>query len=1561
MAEFPDNTTIAVIGMAGRFPGADGIERFWENLVAARDVRVTFSREELRENGVPEALVSGENYVNKGYVLDNPDKFDAGFWKYTPKEAEIIDPQQRLFLECAWEAFEDAGYAPGDQEKSVGVYASVTTSSYIQQDNSLFPENPVRFLDELLGNDKDYAATRVAYKLNLKGPAYSIQSACSSSLVGFAAACQALLDYQCDMALAGGASVSLPEKMGYLAGQDGALSRDGCCRAFDRDASGIAYGNGVGVVLLKRLDEAVADRDHIYGVVLGFAVNNDGADKVGFTAPSVHGQETVLSEALALSGVDPETITYIETHGAGTPLGDPMEIKALETVYGNRANPCFLGSVKANVGHLNSAAGIAGVIRTMLSLEKKIIPPVLHFQSVNPEIPLEKSRFRIPLQAEPWSALPRRAGISSFGLGGTNGHCIVEQAPERCVGGTARVFRPVVLSAHSRESLDDMSARLSGFLDAHPQADLDDIAFTLQKGRKALACRRLVVADSVGELKVSLRERRWLDGQPERDGCKVYFLFPGIGAQYPGMGRSLYEKEPVYRSAVEECAEKLSRLLGEDIREILYPPAGKEFRAAEKMNDLVFAFVSLFTTEYALARLWTHWGVEPAGCVGHSFGQYAAAVVAKVFSLNDALAVAVLRGRLMQKLAPGAMLLLFASEEKVLPLLHSSLSIAAVNGEKLCSVSGAEADVNDLQTRLKASGIHHQRVNASRAGHSSLMDPILGEFREFLSGIALRPPATPFLSNVSGTWITPEEATSAEYWTLHIRNTVRFHDNISAILEDASAVLLEVGPGKTLGTLAKRHAAAKTRPVVFSLPGAEEHDAANEERFLCEAYGRLFLGGVNPNWYAGDSGDRRGQRISLPTYPFRRQSHWSADAGGTGVRPRKGALASTMGKFMRKRENLDLWFALPQWERTFFPPPDTSRLRGVGLSLIFRDQSGIADALAFRLGELGLPVVLADAGATYEPPKNGNCRIRPGVEEDCRRLFRDLAAEYAHVNTIIHAFSVEQDSEVMRGPEAYERYSPLCWQSLAHIARSLAAAGMDAKPVALAVLSTQLQMVTGEETLAPEKAAILGPCRAIPNEFLHLVTRNIDISAPAPAERLSSGVIDSLIDDVAAMHRIQGDKDLLGNFAGTVAYRGQRRWEQRFSHSPAFDPGESRERLFKKGGVYLITGGFGGVAFALSRHLAAGWGARLALLGRTPLPPKETWNAWLDAHEPDDPVADRIRKVQELEDGGAQVLVLAADVADNAAMLAARDAIIERFGTIDGVFHAASAAASGMIQAQTDERAQAVIRTKMLGTLALENMLEGLAPDFLLLFSSLCSYTPPLGFSDYAAACASMDLYAQARRGRLPYRVVAVNWGYWEGIGIGTVLLPRMLEAAGEHIETQGILPEEGMRCIERILATPAEQVIVSTADYPSLVEELQRNSKDILKNYADFQGGKKTAERPRLAVAFTRPDNAVERVIALVWQEILGIEPVGVNDAFIELGGDSLHAIPMVGKLEAIFRAKVPIRALVTENTVRKLAAFLVDNESRPGLMMKMAELFIKVKTMPEEEVRRMLSGRTQ
>ncbi len=902
MSDSPSNLSgIAVIAMACRFPGADGVEQFWRNLAAGVESIRTFTAAELESTpGQPDA--GGDpSFVPAGAVLEDVELFDAGFFDFNPREAEITDPQQRIFLECCWEAIERGGYDPERFSGGVGVFAGAAMSTYFFYNVLAHPEllRTLAPIQLQIGADKDYLAPRVSYKLDLRGPSITVQTACSTSLVAVHLACQSLLDMQSDLALAGGVTVRVPQRTGYHYLEGGIASPDGHCRAFDRRANGTVFGNGAGVVLLKRLDEALADGDTVLAVIRGSAVNNDGATKVGFTAPSVSGQVAVIAEALAAADLDGAAIDYVEAHGTGTPLGDPIEVAALSQAFAGRppgAPACVLGSVKTNVGHLDSASGVAGLIKAVLALEHQAIPPSLHFESANPEVDLAGGGFHVntTLAAWPTNGRPRRAGVSSFGIGGTNAHVVLEEAPAAVAPGPSRPWQLLALSARTASALETATDNLARHLDEHQEQDLADVAYTLQVGRKSFPHRRVLLCRDRAGASAALRGRdaRSVRTQAvEARDRPVVFLFPGQGAQHVGMGRELYEGEPAFRAALDRCAGLLTPHLGRDLRELLYPPAAVSGAVAGTAHDLeqtAIAQPALFAVEYALAQLWSEWGVRPAAMLGHSVGEYVAACLAGVLTLADALALVAERGRLMQALPAGAMAAVPLPAAEVAARLTGGLGVAAANAPALTVVSGPAEEIAALHERLRGEGLDCRRLHTSHAFHSAMMDPVLEPFAAALAKVRLAPPRIPYLSNLTGTWIEPAQATDPDYWVRHLRQTVRFGDAVGELLSAPARVLLEVGPGRALGTLVRRHPQAGPERVVIASLSHPREEAESADA-VGNALGRLWLAGVKVDW-AGVHAHERRRRVRLPTYPFERQRFWLEPAARTA--PAAGAQAA---------------------------------------------------------------------------------------------------------------------------------------------------------------------------------------------------------------------------------------------------------------------------------------------------------------------------------------------------------------------------------------------------------------------------------------------------------------------------------------------------------------------------------------------------------------------------------------------------------------------------------------------------------------------------------------------
>ncbi|GAA0449124.1 hypothetical protein GCM10009544_09940 [Streptomyces stramineus] len=894
---------IAVIGMAARFPGADTVEEFWENLAAGREsIRPVTDEEFLAAGGDP-ADLDDPAVVRMASVIEGIDRFDSAFFGYSPAEAELIDPQQRLLLESAYHAMEDAGYGAGHGEAQVGVYAGAGDSRYYPA--NVHPRfagqgSSVALVHAATSNSLGTLATRISYELGLTGPSLSLQTACSTALVAIDTACQDLIDYKCDVALAGAASLNPGAMLGYRYIPDGPFSPDGRCRAFAADAAGTSSGDGVGVVVLKRLEDALADGDRIRAVIKGSAINNDGRRKVGFTAPSTEGQTEAILAAQAAAGVDGDSITYVEAHGTATRIGDPIEVAALTRAFRestDRRQYCALGSVKTNIGHLGAAAGMAAFIKTVLALEHRQIPPTLHFGAPNPLIDFAASPFRVPTALEEWhtDGGPRRAAVSAFGVGGTNAHVVLEEAPPVAPSPPREQEAPrwqvLPLSARTPAALRGQAESLARHLEAHPGLGLADVTHSLRTFRPAMPHRAAVVAETTAGAARILAHP--LPVHPEvRSGAApaVAFLLPGGGTQYVGMGAQLYRDHPVYRDAVDRCARILQPVLGRDLRTALYE---------HTEPGSVDAFLALVVTEYALATTLMEQGVRPAALIGHSLGEYTAACLAGVMSLEEMLPLAAERIRLISS-AGGATTGVALGEDDLREYLTDDLSLSAVNSPSACTVAGPEAAVAALEARLLADGVTHRRLRMPAAAHSQVLDPVLGALGDALRKVTLNPPRIPFVTNVTGTWITDEQATSPEHWIAHTRNTVRFSDGIAALWERGNPLLVEIGPGDVLTKLTRARLEGEPLATVASMRHAKA--VSPDGQVFAEALGRLWSAGVPVDLTPVD-GPREPRRVPLPGYAFDRRRHWidapsarprshaEDEAGAPGQRPDAPAAA----------------------------------------------------------------------------------------------------------------------------------------------------------------------------------------------------------------------------------------------------------------------------------------------------------------------------------------------------------------------------------------------------------------------------------------------------------------------------------------------------------------------------------------------------------------------------------------------------------------------------------------------------------------------------------------------
>ena len=1560
---------IAIIGMAGRFPGARTVEQFWHNLCQGVESVVPLTDDALRTVGVDQKTLKDPNYVKAEGIIEGLDEFDAAFFGYTSREAELTDPQQRLFLECAWEALENAALDPETYGGRIGVYAGASKGGYLFYNlasNRKLIE-AVGLYQTLLGNDRDFLTTQASYKLNLTGPSVTVQTSCSTSLVAVHLACQSLLNGENDAALAGGVFIKVPHATGYWYQPGGIHSPDGHCRAFDAHTQGTTMGSGVGLVVLKRLEDAIADGDCIHGLIRGSAINNDGAAKVGYTAPSLSGQANVIAEAMALAGVAPETIAYVEAHGTGTVMGDPIEIAALTQAFRQSSETsatlgkgfCAIGSVKTNIGHLDSAAGVAGLIKATLALKHQQIPPSLNFEQPNPQIDFANSPFYVNTQLTDWpsNGTPRRASVSSLGIGGTNAHVILESAPSLEPASPSRDWQLLLLSAQTSTALATATTNLVAHLKQHPDLNLADVAHTLQRGRQSFNHRRMLVCRDLAEAVAVLAThdpQRLFTQTVAAQSPAIAFLFPGQGTQYAGMGWELYQTEPIFQQHIDHCCELIQPLLGHDLRQILYPDqheAGSDKPALNAqpqeltltINQTLYAQSTLFITTYALAQLWMSWGIRPQAMLGHSIGEYVAACLAGVFALEDALKLVAIRGQLMQQQPTGAMLAVYLTAEAIAPwLVEESLSLAAVNGPELCVVSGPTAAIATLEQQLTAKGIESRRLHTSHAFHSAMMEPMLDSYAAQVAQVQLQAPQIPFISNVTGHWITPEAATDPDYWVKHLRQTVRFSTGVANLLQAPNRILLEVGPGKTLGTLARRQPQWRQNPatalVLNSMRPAlsRETDQPSDQALLLGALGRLWLAGAAVNWEAFYAHEYR-YRLPLPTYPFEHQRYWiepSADAGAL-TKPQPSETQPSAD-----RQEVSGWLYVPSWRRTHpLRPPAIATLAAKPKTwLIFLDTCDVSLKIVQQLQQAQHSVITVQVGGQFQVIGASAYQLNPWQPQDYQALVTELSKREQRPRHIVNFWELSPTTTAKLPSIPSPLIAPdneppvggnLGFYSLIFLVQALENQAIK-EPLELTMVTSGLWDVTGHEVLYPERATLIGPCRVIPQEYEYITCRHVDVMLSPTAGVLEETAIPLLTKQLLT-ELTTANADPNANSDPTVAYRGHHRWVQSFA-SVAADAWNTEPSRLRSEGVYLITGGLGGLGLTLAEHLARSRHAKLILIGRSGLPEQQDWDTWLSRQEEADDVTTQtthpIKTLRSLAALGAEVLVLQADVTDRKQMQAAFAQAKARFGEINGVFHAAGMAGGGLSQLKTQALAEPVMAPKVKGTSILAEICQDMPLDFLVLFSSLSSILGEFGQVAYCGANAFLDSFAQAQAHQGGPFTVAINWDTWQTVGMAArSQVPKQLEAQRQQILQTGITPKEGMQVLERILRSSTTQVWVSTQDFETHWENWTTASSLATKmaQWAIASPPLKTAQsthpRPPLEVAYVAPRNDLEKQVADIWQIFLGVEPVGIYDDFLALGGHSLLAVQLMSHLRQEFQVEIPLGRLFEAPTVANLA----------------------------------------
>lgn len=1504
----PRDSEIAVVGMACRFPGIRTPSDLWSVLVEGTETIATFSDDQLRASGIPETLFKHPDYVPRGAALDDVDLFDAGFFGFSPSEATLLDPQCRLFLETAWHALEDGGFASDDPERDIGVFGGVALNTYFHNNLATNPKvlEDFGFFQTLISNDKDYLTTLASYKLNLTGPAITVQTACSTSLVAIHTACQSLLTGECDLALAGGVNLTIPEAQGYLYQTGMINSPDGSCRPFSEDAAGTTNGAGCGMVLLQPLADAIEDGATIHAIIRGSAINNDGARKVGYTAPGLEGQVRVISEAQRVAEVDPTEIGFVETHGTATPLGDPIEVSALARVWETTEHPerlsearCVLGAVKSNLGHTGTAAGVAGFMKTVLAAREGALPGTVHFTNPHPELGLDNTPFQIRNQLTPWETSdtqPERiGGVSSFGIGGTNAHVIVAQNrfPPPTSPPTARKTHLVTLSAHTPAALEQARNNLTDFLNKADAPNLAAVAHTMQTGRKALSYRLTAIGADHSDVAEALKDATIPHTQvAASEKRRVAFMMTGHGSQSTTMTRDLLVQEPVFRKRFDELTALLKTHTDIDLYAVLTSPDPNW--AQTQLDRMMVSQPLMYVIQLALCTLWKSWGVTPEIVTGHSSGEFASAVEAGIFSAEDGLKLVLARGRLMDTSTPGGMIALNYDERELKNFIGEDLSVGVINAPDMCVVSGAEKPLNDFVALLEERDVEFRRLHVSRAAHSPTMEALLADFAKTARTVRYNTPEIPYISSVTGQVVDPDQISTADYWVKHLRATVRFGEAVGHLVNDPEIALIEIGPGNALSTFARITASTKGQaaPICVQSLARPQDQNERDDEVIAASVGKLWACGVTIDW----AGYRQGQLhhlVSLPTLPMQRQRCWIDPPVKTEQKKAQSAPPPT------RQTDPALWFHVPGWKSV--PPTVTSGARGTLAKTSDKQtvlwfgpaEDRVMSELTARLAKRDTcHLIRVTAGNAFKLGHD-TATIRNDSAYDYEQLIENTAP-----SIIIQTTQEKLVSSHTDNIPGFETFHSLCL-----LARALGLQmGLSADII---MVAKGVFDVTGTEELSPGHSLALGPLKVIPQEFPNVRTQLLDLD---PASDLLASVA-HIEDAIWQKHRDP-----------IRVIRGRHHWAPNYS---TVQLGKTSANLGKihEGGVYVITGGLGGLGLTIAEHFARTYRAKLALISRTPMPKREDWNGSTIS----DDKSEVINLLIAMEKTGAKIKTFALDCTDQSAMSDTLDTIEASLGPIKGVIHAAGDIGlqiHGALDQYSAKQAYRQLHAKVRGTNVLEKLLAERSPDFVILMSSMAAVFGGLGFAAYSAANAYMDAVATKHSGENPTRWVSINWDRWIPAG-------QEEQEAGLQNRTLANLemyPEEGMGAFLRVLNHfDGPQVLVTPGSIEDRLTQWINLGPRHEQPVSEVSSSVLTTQEPQSQASEidgSEAMNDVQTTLSSIWQRLLGHPKIGLDDSFFDLGGHSLLATRVLDQVRQKLGTNPPMKTLFDNPTIRGLAS---------------------------------------
>lgn len=1458
---------VAVIGMSCQFPMSKNIHEFWSNLIKKKECISFFDDKELKEGLRDPSILNNPLFIKaKGYIED-AECFDSSFFGYSDEEAEIMDPQIRLLHENTWKALEDAGYIPGENTDNIGVYITAFNNLLWRINTSLNNSKAIEFGLHSFYSNKEFAALLLSYNLNLKGPSITLSASCSSSLISVHMAVRALIGGECDIAIAGGVNISLPNKGGYLYKEGQIFSQDGHCKPFDDNASGTVFGDGLGVVVLKPLKEALQDRDNIYCIIKGTSVNNDGRSKVGFAAPGTKRQTKVIKDALEFSEVDPSTIDFIETHGTGTLVGDPIEIKALMDIYKNVNAKIHIGSVKGNIGHLNISSGIAGFIKSALVIKNKILPPTINFSKLNSKIDFDGLPFVIntnQLSLEN-KKTPIRGGVSAFGLGGINSHAILEELPVINNNNKSRRYQIINLSAKSKYSLEKITENYLNFLQSEKNINLYDLAFTLKVGRQDFQERILICINSVEELCQKIKNHNYVDNTVKKKK-DVVFMFPGQGMQHINMGLDLYNHEPFFKDILDDCFSKYKKIKGENFKEIIFSEESVDENHL-LISETRITQPALFIIEYALAKLLIHWGIQPDAMIGHSIGEYVAACISGVFSLEDALKLVIARGELMQTVEKGAMLGVYASYKNLVPVLEDcQVDIAAVNSNEFCVISGSFEHIQKTKSIIEAKRIVTIELRTSHAFHSRMMNSILNEFEDILNQIIIGKPEIPYISNLTGTWISQEQLNDSRYWSKHLRNAVCFAQGIDAIDNRFDPIFVELGPGKSLSGYVKQ--SSKNSDCIITNVMRHQKEKTDDDLRLAEALGFLWLHGVPINWSKYYENEIR-CRISLPTYYFNKKTY-SKYFDFKNISSKK----SLNFNEAPKRNEINEWYYTQNWTQTSGTSIDTTINSDKAMWLVFADNHDVCDQIIPRLNGKVHKIKAGEKFQTFEEFISINI-INPS---DYENLFKILDInEYSKLN-IIHALSLTGKDNLNLD------YG---FNSVILLAKALIKKKVQV-PTKLFVFSEGIFPVIGFEKLHPVNSLLNGPIKVISQEHPFIQTKLFDLYFSENRKEVhfeSDQIIEELISS---------------NRENVVAFRFRKRYIQKFEHVNLSKAKEDFN-VFDPNGVYLITGGLGEIGYELSSYFIEKYQLNLVLLGKTELDASKNKN-----------FGSKLNKLQNLYELGGKVTYYACDIGNFIELSEIVENIEKSIGDIKGVIHCAGIVSKSSILMKNIEIEDCAIqfKPKVQGIINIDKVFCKKKLDFCVCVSSLSTILGGLGYLAYSSANSFLDAFVfnKNQEGNNWY---CINWDEWNFNKENSKLKSVSL------IRKEGIKPIEGIQTFITILENKLlKQVIVSTSELNERVNSWIKNSNNELKD--EDYGDTEIEHKSNLA------NIDIEENLLSLWKEFFNNDNLSENDDFFALGGDSLKAISLIAAINKRLNVNITLLEFMGLLTVKKLHEFI-------------------------------------